>query len=47
MKTVCVALVLLLAGCATSPPPTFCYQLSAQEQMPGKNCIPSGGNGGQ
>lgn len=47
MKTVCIALALLLAGCATSPPPTFCYQLSAQEQMPGKNCIPSGGNGGQ
>ncbi|HBO37215.1 MAG TPA: hypothetical protein DD638_00945 [Pasteurellaceae bacterium] len=25
--------------------PTFCYQLAPQEQVPGKNCIGSGGHG--
>ena len=47
MKIVFVVLAFFLAGCSTSPPPTFCYQLSAQEQMPGKNCIPSGGSVGR
>lgn len=46
MRVLFVVFVLLLAGC-TNTPPTFCYQLSAQEQMPGKNCIPSGGGTGR
>lgn len=45
MKHVIFAFSLLLVGCTSSPPPTFCYQLSAQEQMPGQNCIPNGGGG--
>ncbi|QHB18286.1 hypothetical protein [Mannheimia pernigra] len=42
----------VLAACSTqykqdyTATPTFCYQLSPQEQMPGKNCIGSGGHAG-
>lgn len=46
-KIICAAFALVfLAACTPSTKPVFCYELSAQEQQPGKNCIPSGGNGG-
>ena len=46
MKIVCIALSLVFLSACTPTKPVFCYELSAQEQQPGKNCIPSGGYGG-
>ena len=46
MKTLCIVLSLVFLSACTPTKPTFCHELSAQEQQPGKNCIPSGGNGG-
>ena len=45
-KIICAASALVFLAACTPTKPVFCYELSAQEQQPGKNCIPSGGNGG-
>ena len=45
-KLICAVFALVFLAACTSTKPVFCYELSAQEQQPGKNCIPSGGNGG-
>lgn len=45
-KIICAAFALVFLAACTPTKPVFCYELSAQEQQPVKNCIPSGGNGG-
>jgi len=43
MSVIAAAVAVVLAGCVATPAPKFCYELSAQEQKPGQNCIPNGG----
>ncbi|CNH63334.1 Uncharacterised protein [Yersinia intermedia] len=49
MKYILIALIaIVVSGCAQKEcnsyvcKPTFCYQLDAVDQQPGKNCIGSG-----
>lgn len=52
MKRIILLTTIMVSACTTqykqdyTTKPTFCYQLAPQEQLPGKNCIGSGGHSG-